>query len=143
MELPASLVEEMIAENRIYFFRDDSPVGIPGHMHVCIKKSDRVLFFSTCTSQQDTVLKLHKYRGYDLDSFPCFIQNDVNKFNTRETYVNCNNIVPCDSISFIKYLSNKLIVPFDGKLSDEDMELISKGVLSSHLVPEDIKDLFR
>lgn len=33
----------------IYFFTEDSPIGVKKHMHVCIKQMDSVLMFSACT----------------------------------------------------------------------------------------------
>ena len=51
MELPGLLIEDAVEERSIFYFTKRSEIGIPGHMHICVKIKDRVLFFSTCTSQ--------------------------------------------------------------------------------------------
>ena len=142
MELPESLLESTIEEQKIYFFTDKAPVGIPDHMHVCIKVKDKILLFSTCTSQMDTVYKLGVLKGWNLNTFPCLKKNEQNNFDEELTFVNCNNIIPCDKGDFIKYLKNGFIRPLDGILSNEDMKLISKGVHTSIMVPQEIKNLF-
>lgn len=37
MELPDSLLESSIEERKIYFFTKNATIGIPNHMHVCIR----------------------------------------------------------------------------------------------------------
>lgn len=59
MELPESLLENTIEEQKIYFFTEKALVGIPNHMHVCIKMKDRILLFSTCTSQKAADLRFN------------------------------------------------------------------------------------
>lgn len=142
MELPESLLESTIEERKIYFFTEKALIGVPNHMHVCIKIKDKILLFSTCTSQMDTVYKLGVLRGWDLNTFPCFKKSKLNKFDRELTFVNCNNIIPCEKNEFVKGLKNGSIIPLEGKLSEKDMEMISKGVHSSIMVPQEIKDLF-
>lgn len=142
MELPESLLENTIEEQKIYFFTEKAMIGIPNHMHVCIKIKDRILLFSTCTSQMDTVYKLGMLKGWDLNTFPCFKKNKQNKFDRELTFINCNNIIPCDKGEFTKYLKNGTIIPLDGMLTREDMAMIAKGVQSSIVVPQEIKNLF-
>lgn len=142
MELPESLLENTIEEQKIYFFTEKALIGIPNHMHVCIKIKDRILLFSTCTSQMDTVYKLGVLKGWNLNTFPCFKKNKQNKFEEELTFVNCNNIIPCDKNEFIKCLKNRSIIPLEGMFSKEDMKMISKGVHSSFMVPQEIKNLF-
>jgi len=45
-KIPRKLQEEAVIEGNIYFFEKNASFGIPGHMHVCIKRADRLLFFS-------------------------------------------------------------------------------------------------
>lgn len=77
MELPLGLIADAAREGNIYFFEDDCPVGVKGHMHVCLKVGERVLLFSTCTSQTNTVLNYVKFLGYDANTFPCFRQDEM------------------------------------------------------------------
>lgn len=142
MELPESLLESSIEEQKIYYFTGKTPIGIPNHMHVCIKVKDKFLLFSTCTSQMDTVYKLGVLKGWDLNTFPCFKKNKQNKFDRDLTFVNCNNIIPCDRSKFVELLKTNVITPLDGTLSESDMKLIFKGVRNSIMVPQEIKDLF-
>ncbi len=43
--LPRQLLEEAVIEGNIYFFEKNASFGVPGHMHVCVKRADRLLFF--------------------------------------------------------------------------------------------------
>lgn len=142
MELPESLLENTIEEQKIYFFTEKALIGIPNHMHICIKIKDRILLFSTCTSQMDTVYRLGVLKGWNLDTFPCFKRNEQNKFDRELTFVNCNNIIRCDKSEFMDGLKNRSIIPLDGILSEKDMKMIAEGVRLSIIVPQEIKDLF-
>lgn len=42
MELPNDLLAQSVEEGKIYFFRDTCPIGVKGHMHVCIKIHEKV-----------------------------------------------------------------------------------------------------
>lgn len=142
MELPEALLESSIEEQNIYFFTEKAPIGIANHMHICLKVKDKLLLFSTCTSQTDTVYRLAQFKGWDLNTFPCFKQNKQNSFQQDLTYVNCNNIFQCEKKDFIKWLKNGVIKPLEGKMNETDMELIAKGVKKSSMVAQEIKDLF-
>lgn len=104
MELPESLLENTIEEQKIYFFTEKALVGIPNHMHVCIKIKDKILLFSTCTSQMDTVYKLGVLKGWDLNTFPCFKKSKQNKFDRELTFVNCNQKAVERKHSLVEYL---------------------------------------
>lgn len=142
MELPSSLISSTIEENKIYYFTAQSPIGIPKHMHICIRKHDKFLLFSTCTSQMDTVYRLAVRQKQDMSTFPCFKKDTTNLFETDYTFVNCNNIISCFQEDFIRYLQNKVIIPLDGVMSDEAMQMIADGVKKSKTVVQEIKDLF-
>lgn len=114
MEIPQSLLENTIEENKIYFFTDKSKFGVKGHLHVCLRKGDEILLFSTCTSQMDTVYKLARYRGFDPNTID----------------------------DFVSELRNGRIIPTEGFLSDAEMQTIASGVQKSQLVPLNIKKLF-
>ena len=43
--LPRQLLEEAVIEGNICFFEKNASFGVPGHMHVCVKRADRLLFF--------------------------------------------------------------------------------------------------
>ncbi len=143
MELPLSLISDSIGEGNIYYFTDKCPVGVPEHMHICVKVGDKVFFFSTCTSQTNTVFKSIQYLGKNPNSFPCIHKDDLNKFHQDLTYVDCNKVFAVSSDKFSQFIANGSVRRLDGELSDGDMKAIVKGVLSSDDIPDDIKDLFR
>ena len=142
MKLPSSLISSTIEENKIYYFTARSPIGIRDHMHICIRKHDKLLLFSTCTSQMDTVYKLAMLQKQDMSTFPCFKKDSTNLFESDYTFVNCNNIISCSQEDFIRYLQDKVIIPFDGVMNDEVMQMIANGVKKSKTVVQEIKDLF-
>ena len=142
MELPDILLQDVNREGNLYFFTKECPIGVPDHIHVCIRHHDRVLLFSTCTSQIDTVYKFACH-GKDPNTYPCFRQDDVNKFSRPLTFVNCNNIVDCTVQEFGEYIKSGIVKPMDGIMTETDMAAIAKGVILSPWVSNGIKELFR
>lgn len=100
MELPGSLLGAVVGEGEKYFFTVDCPIGVQEHIHICIKRHNKILLFSTCSSQTDTAFRLAKLRGLDLNTFPVFTRNEVNKFQRDMTYVNCNNVIEVSEAEF-------------------------------------------
>ena len=45
MELPEILLSQSITEGALYFFYANCPIGIKEHIHVCIKRNNKLLFF--------------------------------------------------------------------------------------------------
>lgn len=142
MDLPISLIGTSIEENKIYYFTSKAPIGIPEHMHVCIRIKGQMLLFSTCTSQTDTVYRLAVLKKWDMNTFPCFKKNAENQFTRDLTFVNCNNIIRCSQDDFADYLKQGVIIPFEGVMNEEAMRLIANGVRKSKVVAQEIKDLF-
>ncbi|MBR5665917.1 MAG: hypothetical protein IKX13_09240, partial [Bacteroidales bacterium] len=100
MDFPASLMGAIVGEGEKYFFTVDCPIGVQEHIHICIKRHNRLLLFSTCSSQTDTAFRLAKLRGLDLSTFPMFTRNDINKFKRDITYINCNNVIEISEAGF-------------------------------------------
>lgn len=142
MDLPVSLIGTSIEESKIYYFTSNSPIGIPQHMHVCIRVKEQMLLFSTCTSQTDTVYRLAVFQKWDMNTFPCFKRNAMNQFTRDLTFVNCNNIIRCSQDDFANYLKQGVIIPLEGVMDEEAMRLIANGVRKSKVVTQEIKDLF-
>ena len=42
LQLPRQLQEVAVIEGNIYFFEKNSSFGIPSHMHVCVKRADKL-----------------------------------------------------------------------------------------------------
>ena len=142
MDLPGGLLQKSVEEGKIYLFRDDCPIGVKGHMHICIKVIDKVYLFSVCTSQMATIRKHAALAGISLDTYPCFPKDDINKFDADFTFVNCNDVVECSADEFVGYLEAKCIVPLDGVIDDLGMAAIAKGIKLSKTVATEIQELF-
>lgn len=76
MDIPSELMGAVVDEGEEYFFTTDCPIGIQEHIHICIKKKNKILLFSTCSSQTDTAFRLAKLKGYDLIPF-LFLQRTM------------------------------------------------------------------
>jgi len=142
MELPGSLLGAVVGEGEKYFFTVDCPIGVQEHIHICIKRHNKILLFSTCSSQTDTAFRLAKLRGLDLSTFPVFTRNEVNKFQRDMTYVNCNNVIEVSEAEFGQLIKDGKVHRLDGKLDELSMALIANGVKLSPDVERRIKDLF-
>ena len=142
MELPGSLLGAIVGEGEKYFFTVDCPIGVQEHIHICIKRYNKILLFSTCSSQTDTAFRLAKLRGLDLNTFPVFTRNNVNKFQRDMTYVNCNNVIEVSEAEFGQLIKDGKVHRLDGKLDELSMALIANGVKLSPDVERRIKDLF-
>lgn len=142
MDLPGDLLGAVVGEGEKYFFTVDCPIGVPEHIHICIKRRNKILLFSTCSSQIDTAFRIAQIRGLDLNTFPVFTKNDVNKFQKDMTYVNCNNVIEVGEVTFGQLIKEGKIHRLDGVLDKLSMDLIAKGVKLSPDVERRIKDLF-
>ena len=143
MDIPSAGIGKLVTEGHIYFFSDDCPVGVQGHMHVCIKHHKRYLIFSTCSSQLTTALRLAQIRGYNINTYPV-VQPDVLNGFSQPTYINCNQVWELDEEQFGDLFKAGQIrnTQSDGCLDDVDMKRISNGIKLSTEVPDNIKELF-
>ena len=69
MDIPVELMGMVVGEGEKYFFTVDCPIGIQEHIHICIKRKNRILLFSTCSSQTDTAFRLVSVRTLGLVEF--------------------------------------------------------------------------
>lgn len=142
MDIPSELMGAVVGEGEKYFFTTDCPIGIQEHIHICIKKKNKILLFSTCSSQTDTAFRLAKLKGYDLNTFPVFTKNYINKFTKDQTYINCNNVIEISESEFGKLRSEGKVILLDGVIDENGLQLIANGVKLSPEVEMRIKDLF-
>ena len=142
MDIPGELLGSIVGEGEKYFFTVDCPIGIQEHIHICIKKKNKFLLFSTCSSQTDTAFRLAKLKGLDLNTFPVFPKNDTNKFTKELTYINCNNVIEISENEFGKLVKEGKVHRLDGQIDALGLQLIAKGVKLSPEVEGRIKDLF-
>lgn len=141
--MPRQLLEEAVAEGNIYFFEDNASFGVPGHMHVCVKRAGRLLFFSTCSSQIQTARSLSQRFGWDINTFPIYTANPgTNQFKEHLTYVNCNSCYDIAVSDFIDLMECGEVRLLDGKFTADDLGLIAKGVKKSTQIPREVKALF-
>lgn len=142
MDIPVELMGAVVGEGEKYFFTVDCPIGIQEHIHICIKKKNIILLFSTCSSQTDTAFRLAKLKGLDLNTFPVFVKNDMNKFTKNQTYINCNNVIEISETEFGKLIKDGKVHRLDGQIDAKGLQLIANGVKLSPEVEGRIKDLF-
>ena len=142
MELPDELYGAVVSEGSEYFFTADCPVGVHDHIHICIKKKNKYLLFSTCSSQIETAFRLAKMKGYDMNTFPVFKKDENNRLNQDLTYVNCNHVVEISESTFGKLVKDGKIYRMKGVFTACDLQLIANGVKLSREVERRIKDLF-
>jgi len=141
--IPRQLLEEAVIEGNIYFFEKNATLGVPGHMHVCVKRADRLLFFSTCSSQIQTAQRLSLYKGWDINTFPVFAANEkTNRFVASLTYVNCNRCYDIPVAEFVDMMERGEVRLLKGSFTEDDMSLIRNGVLKSSQIPREVKALF-
>lgn len=126
---------------RNIFFTVDCPIGVQEHIHICIRRNNKILLFSTCSSQTDTAFRLAKLKGLDINTFPVFVSNDVNKFS-KVTYVNCNNVIEVSETVFGRLIKEGKVHRLSGQIDEQGMSLIANGVKLSPEVERRIKDLF-
>ena len=142
--VPRQLLEEAVIEGNIYFFENNASFGVPGHMHVCVKRADRLLFFSTCSSQIQTARSLSKRFGWDINTFPVYAANpSTNQFKEALTYVNCNRCYDIPVSAFVDLMEKGEVRLLKGSFTADDLELITKGVLKSTQVPREVQALFK
>ena len=142
MDIPVELVGAVVGEGEKYFFTVDCPIGIQDHIHICIKRKNKILLFSTCSSQTDTAFRLAKLKGLDLNTFPVFTKNKTNLFTKDQTYINCNNVIEISETEFGKLIKEKKVHRLDGCIDKQGLQLIANGVRLSPEVERRIKDLF-
>lgn len=132
----------VVNEGEKYFFTTDCPIGIQEHIHICIKRQGKILLFSTCSSQTDTAFRLAKLKGFDMNTFPVFTKNKVNKFSKEQTYVNCNHVFEISESAFGKLIKDGKVHRLSGTIDALGLQLIANGVKLSTEVERRIKDLF-
>ncbi len=142
MDLPESLVGAAVGEGEKYFFTVDCPIGVQEHIHICIKRNNKILLFSTCSSQTDTAFRLAKLKGLDINTFPVLVSNEENKFSKNMTYVNCNNVIEVSETVFGRLIKEGKVHRLSGQIDELGMTLIANGVKLSPEVERRIKDLF-
>ena len=140
---PRELQEDAVDEGNIYFMEQNSSFGIPGHMHICIKRNNRILFFSTCSSKIATAQNLAKINGWDINTFPIFVADaTTNQFKEYQTYVNCNQYYEITVTEFVNLQNKGEIRLLPGKFSEKELQLVANGIKLSTQIPRDIKELF-
>ena len=141
MDLPEKLLEKLIAESEIYFFNNGTKTGVPGHFHICVKRKDKLILFTACTSQINTIITFLSNSSTDPNTIPCIHPNQSNGFREL-TFVDCNRVFDCSIDAFIEDLQKGTIKKVVGELSLDEMELLVKGIKLSKTVADNIKKLF-
>lgn len=141
MEIPSSLYGKTVAEGKMYFFKSDCPIGVKDHIHVCIKRGEKIFLFATGSSQVEKAIKRASILGYDLNTYPVFTANNINQLKKPQTYIDCNRPIETSHEEFSKLLKNDQVYELPGIFDLKSLSLILAGVRCSPLVEERIKQL--
>lgn len=142
MRLPDSLYLSLLKEGQIYFFSLDSSVGIGNHRHIFLKKSrEDILFFSCCTSQEDTMNRLIQLQKLDPSTI-VWIKPDACNGLKKDTFVNCNSIQRISKEEFIAACENNEITSMNCRISENHYKQIANGIRKSKLVSGEVQECF-
>ena len=141
MDLPTSLYGATVAEGKMYFFKSDCPIGVKDHIHVCIKRGDRIFLFATGSSQIEKAIRRAELLNYDLNTYPVFPATVTNQLKKPQTYIDCNRPIEVTHEQFIELLRTGKVYELSGVFDASSLSLIIKGVRCSTLVEERIKNL--
>ena len=119
-------------------FSGGSQQGIPDHYHICVKTEDSYMIFNCCTSHSGKVKDRIKFFGRTYVE----VTNMRRTQFTQPTFVDCDNVFTISKDDFDQYMHDG-VVQFAGLISGSDYESIVKGILSSDMVEESTKKLFR
>lgn len=131
-----------VSEKDIFKFTSEFPSGnnkgIPNHYHICVKTEDAYMIFNCCTSQSGKVQDRMKFFGRTYVK----VSHIKNTGFTQDTFVDCDNVFTLTNEEFANYCSEGKI-QFSGILAGSDYQEVVKGILSSEMVEENTKKLFR
>jgi hypothetical protein len=143
MKLPHNLILTSLDTGKIYFFKTNPSIGISQHLHICIKKNDnKTIFFTCCTSREDTMNRLIKYQGLSPETIVWIKKDSINNFK-EDTFINCNNIFICTFDEFCANITADRISFPIGEISKTHYAQIINGILKSDLVPLEVQDIIR
>ena len=141
MEIPASAYGATVTEGKMYFFKSDCPVGVSDHIHVCIKRVDTVFLFATGSSQVEKAIRRAEVLNYDINTYPVFHSNDINKLTKDQTYIDCNSPIEISHGEFSNLLKDDKIYELTGYFDANSLAIIINGVKRSSVVEQRIKNL--
>ena len=141
MDLPEKLLEELTSESDIYFFNNGAMIGVPGHFHICVKRKDKLVFFTACTSQINTIIRFLSNTATDPNTIPCIHPSQNNGFREL-TFVDCNRVFDCSIQTLIENLQIGTITKGKGRVSLKEMRMLVNGIKLSKTVADNIKKLF-
>lgn len=141
MELPSSLYGATVTEGRLYFFKSDCPIGVKDHIHVCIKRGERIFLFATGSSQIEKAIRRARILEYDLNTYPVFPATATNQLKKPQTYIDCNRPIETTHEEFSELMRKGQVYELPGTFDAVSLEIILNGVRCSRLVEERIKKL--
>lgn len=141
MDLPEKLLEDLFAESEVFFFTNGTQIGVPGHFHICVMRKEKIVCFTACTSQINTIYSFISHSSIDPNTIPCIHPSQTNGFKEL-TFVDCNRVFDCHIQLFVENYKKGNIQKWEGHLSIEEMKLLIKGIKLSKTVADNIKQLF-
>ncbi|MBC7523341.1 MAG: hypothetical protein H7239_02735 [Flavobacterium sp.] len=140
MDLPNLLIKNLLSGGNIFYFTSNKILSNEPHNFVLLKNHNKLLYFSCCTKQYDTIQKYIIKSKNDENTLASL---DYNKYDFLKfpTFINCNNYTLYTELEFVNLYNNSKI-KFKGVLDIAEFELIKKGLLLSNDIEQEIKDLF-
>lgn len=142
MDLPDHLKSSILVEKSIFYFSSPKINSSDPHNFIILKNLDnKIIFFTCCTSQYDTVLRYIDKSGNHQNTITSIDYNSYS-FLKKPTFINCNSYIEYSKEEFFQLYDNGH-VQYRDKISSEEYDSIINGYLLSDDIEEDFKDLFK
>ncbi len=81
MNLPLTVFLKSIQEKKIYFFAKESSLGVPNHMHICLKIDGEILYFMCCTTKNNTIQRFLQRKNISYSTIVHIAKDQINCFD--------------------------------------------------------------
>lgn len=139
MDLPINLINSVIKEKAVFYFRTSKIHSEEPHYFIVISNiENKIIALSCCTSQYDTILKYIKRNKYPDNTIADIDYNDYSFLKTS-TFINCNGKIEFEYDDFVK----KHLKDEKGEINDVDFKKIVVGMLNSPDIEEEFKEILK
>lgn len=136
----AGLANMFLKQGHIFMINPPGCSSKKWHPHVIIFEIDDILYMIPCTGELKTIIKHCELNNFNTSETIVYLENTNGCF-TKPTYVNCNtDIVEIQKSDITKILSKKK-AEYKGKLDQQDLINTLKGVQSSIMTTDEIKQI--
>jgi hypothetical protein len=139
MDLPINLINSVIKEGAVFYFRTNKISSDEPHYFIVISNIDnKIIALSCCTSQYDTILKYIKRNKYPDNTIADIDYNNY-VFLKNPTFINCNGKIEFEYNEFV----NKHLKDEKGEVNQNDLKKIIDGMLNSPDIEEEFKEILK